>query len=484
MAQITILDGTPYSIPDPGDTGWGANLTAFLVALAPVINAKLSSFPILAPTGSTPIPYSFSSFPTSGMFMNSAFGLTDLTLKHDSGTLKIDGSTGNGLQLTSSFGCSIEFIYSSMFIKAPTVFLGTPGFTTVLEIETNEVIFQKKLSPVLNNTIDIGNSIQAFKDGFFSGDISLQNTGNIINLVDPVNPQDAATKAYVDASVAANTVTAYRRPNLSFISITTVDVENNTGIANQTTIVFPDGSTRSVTENTGVTSQYRRFIITETAEFTAGTENSGLRSGLAETNNTWYAIYAVKSQINAANFVLVGDTTLPLQANFGTLNTRYGTNGWLYIGMIRNGDNLLAQGDIISFVQAGPNTHFTNSVVLSSGVTTLAVAGFQLASATGTATYTYSAGTGSIDIPNQITYMTISATNNIGGGVNPFYLANAANTVNFTALPSFDTDKVCLQVVNIPAVGGVRAIKSSNAISVALSGFIDSILSAGINPIL
>lgn len=40
MAQNTTLNGVSYSIPDPGDTGWGASLTAFLVAIAPGVLQK------------------------------------------------------------------------------------------------------------------------------------------------------------------------------------------------------------------------------------------------------------------------------------------------------------------------------------------------------------------------------------------------------------------------------------------------------------
>lgn len=40
MAQNTTLNGVTYSIPDPGNTGWGAALTAFLVAIAPGVLQK------------------------------------------------------------------------------------------------------------------------------------------------------------------------------------------------------------------------------------------------------------------------------------------------------------------------------------------------------------------------------------------------------------------------------------------------------------
>lgn len=40
MAQNTTLNGVTYSIPEPGDTGWGAQLTAFLLAIAPAVLQK------------------------------------------------------------------------------------------------------------------------------------------------------------------------------------------------------------------------------------------------------------------------------------------------------------------------------------------------------------------------------------------------------------------------------------------------------------
>jgi hypothetical protein len=218
----------------------------------------------------------------------------------------------------------------------------------------------------------------------------------------------------------------YRRPNLVFVSSTAVDVENNTGTANQTTIVFPDGSIRSVTENTSSTNKYRRFLITAAAEFTSGTEDSGVRSGISEATDTWYAIYAVKSAINSANFVLAGDTTLPLQANYSTLNTRYGgANSWVYLGMIRNGDNSGATGDILTFNQQGPSTFLSN--VCTANV--IAHNGLRLASTAGATslTYTYSAGTGTTDIPNHVSQVELYWAN-AADSTNALTIRNSANT--------------------------------------------------------
>jgi len=214
---------------------------------------------------------------------------------------------------------------------------------------------------------------------------------------DPATALEVATKQYVD--VHAN----YKRPFLSYQSATQVDVSANTTTTNQTKVVFPDGNVRSVTEDTASTNKYRRFDITATAEFTSGTEDSGLRSGLTEAVNTWYAIYAVKSNINTSNFVLVGDTTLPfIGANITTLNGRYNANGWVYLGLIRNGDNDTATGDILSFVQSSDGvTIFRNTVT---GNTAHNLQGVLLASTASAATlaYTNVSGTGAAQIPGVI----------------------------------------------------------------------------------
>lgn len=196
-----------------------------------------------------------------------------------------------------------------------------------------------------------------------------------------------------------------RRPVLKYISATVLDVEANTGLSNQTRIIFPDNQIRMVSENTSATNAYRRFDITATANFVTGTEDSGLRSGLSEANS-WYAIYAVKSQINSANFVLAGDTTLPLQANFATLDSRYGSNGWVYLGLILNGLPAAwatGTGDIFPFIQVGNLTMFT---VGDANSTTLI--GTQMASASLNATpitYTVTAGvTPRTRIPDNVSH--------------------------------------------------------------------------------
>lgn len=278
-----------------------------------------------------------------------------------------------------------------------------------------------------------------------------------------------------------STFGAYRRPVLKYISASLVDVENNTGTANETKIVFSDGSVRSVTEDTSSTNKYRRFDITATANFTSGTEDSGLRSGIAEANNTWYAIYAVKSQINTANFVLAGDTTLPTQANFSTLNTRYGTDSWAYLGMIRNGDGGSTAADILNFIQSGNMTIFKNAIT---GSSTLALSGLLLATTAGatTLTYTYSAGTGTTAIPNTVLLAQYAAA---FAAVANFAIAKDSGGTRIY-LKELGTNGVAGQWLASAAEGVAlsNGAASSIAQDVALTGFIDSVLGVGSNPLL
>lgn len=257
-----------------------------------------------------------------------------------------------------------------------------------------------------------------------------------------------------------------RRPALVYVSATTVDVENNTGTEHQTNIVFPDGEVLSVTENTGSANKYRRFIITSAAEFTTGTEDSGLRSGLSEATNTWYAIYAVKSTIDATKFVLAGDTTFPTQANYSTLNTRYGANGWVLLGYIRNGDDEGTAGDILPFDQAGNFTRFRNN-------TTTYTPGTRVATASATSvSYTplSNLGSGAEQIPDTIKSLYVCGY--VGAGDSVTIRSNSTNEIK-VGIPS-GGGSACATV----AVGAQIEIGASTSTTCSLyvAGFYDGAL--------
>lgn len=314
--------------------------------------------------------------------------------------------------------------------------------------------------------------------------INARNTGTAWDSLAVTGTSTFTGQITVTGGIA--NILGYRRPTLTWISATTVDVENNTGTSNQTTIVFPDGTLRSVTEDTSSAHKYRRFLITATAEFTSGTEDSGLYTGLSEETNTWYAIYAVKSTVDATKFVLVGNKTLPIRANFATLNSNLGTNGWVYLGMIRNGDNVSATGDIIKFFQSGGQTRFQNVAGDIPG--TRLAAGSNVVGSVGLS-YTYAAGTGTTEIPNHIKLATIVFYGNDGSSGSYQASDNPATTIfgSFTATASITPgDKGVIPLV-LPV--GIDYLLTTNIAScdnlrINLAGWFDPVLASGINPIL
>jgi hypothetical protein len=125
-----------------------------------------------------------------------------------------------------------------------------------------------------------------------------------------------------------------------------------------------------------------------------------LRPTYSRTANIWYSIYAVKVQDNSTDFVIVGDSATPTQANYSALNTAYGTNGWVYLGYIRNGDNSGATNSILKFYQSGAVTYFGNTATGNSndgsGIR------FATTASAGTLTYSASVGFTTTDIPDTV----------------------------------------------------------------------------------
>jgi hypothetical protein len=245
-------------------------------------------------------------------------------------------------------------------------------------------------------------------------------------------------------------ITHYSPPDLIYIATGTVDITTNTGTANRTCILFPDGDYRCVTENTATTNKYRRFIITDTANYTSGTEDSGLKSTFIGTNDTFYWIYAVKSQINTANYILEGTTTPALSSNYSTLDGLYGTNGWVYIGKIRYGDNSGVDNDIVAFVMHGPVMIYNSACTAgSSGRNGI---GLLMANATSASSldFTFTTGVTGKVVPSDVTHWWVSRNINVGStGVGNMYQAAAVGGNSYTAI-GYSTNNM-MQTHLVPA---------------------------------
>lgn len=335
-----------------------------------------------------------------------------------------------------------------------------------------------------------GNTISANENNTNENTLYTEFNGNIeaANIKDGTitNADIADTQIVVGkfASVVQSTFTwvysfgTYRRPTLQYVSVTTVDVSSNTGVDYKTCIQFPD-EVRCVTENTGSTSVNRRFIITESASM-SGTKNSGLRSGYIETANTWYSFYAAKTTDVTTDFVIVADTITPTSsANFALLNTVYGTNGWVYLGTIPNGDNSGATADIPAFTMSANRVSFYNNLTgvanNTKGVRLATTAGASTLTWTWTAGFTLSSG----QLPPQLVIGDVAVENGSGGGIN---INDAAATISHILLTGF-TGNVILQIPNMSLFKGLRnAPGASIAQAISLSSYIDNILGVGYNP--
>ncbi len=287
--------------------------------------------------------------------------------------------------------------------------------------------------------------------------------------IDPTAALNVATKQYVDH------YSAYRRPVLQFASVTTVAVEAGiNGTASAIPIQFPDGTMRTETTSTRTT-----FDITRNAVLVTSGAQSGLTGATSEANNTWYALYAVKVTDSSTLWVTVGSTVLPLQANYATLNTAYGTSGWVYLGLIRNGDNSGSTGDILTFDQVGNFTMFKN---IATGLVTT-IQGILLASsgAGATLTYSYAAGTGTAQIPANITLINWIAAFDAGGSTSSA-VKTSPGTANY--LLSAGTVASVSRVTGAAGSGLQTTNGSAIGMDIFAGGFYDSVLGVGSNPLL
>lgn len=287
----------------------------------------------------------------------------------------------------------------------------------------------------------------------------------------PTTSTDVAIKSYVDK------LNAYRRPNLQFGSITTVAVESGLdGTSGDIPLLFPDGTLRTETSTTRTT-----FDITRNAVLVTSGAQSGLTGATSEATNTWYALYGCKVTDSSTLWVTVGSTVLPIRANFSTLNTAYGTNGWVYLGLIRNGDGASATGDILAFTQVGHMSLFQN---VSADAGTASGRGLRLAVGTSATslTYTYSAGTSGAVIPNNIGHAYWTGTVALGSsGV--MGMSNAGGTYNYLNVSGQSTTSI-FPLWAVASDGLILTGPAASNYSIRLSGYIDNVLGVGANPIL
>lgn len=278
---------------------------------------------------------------------------------------------------------------------------------------------------------------------------------------------------------------AYRRPTLKWASTTTVAIESGLdGTSGDIPVLFPDITVRTETSTTRTT-----FDITRNAVLTTSGAQSGLRTGSAVAN-TWYALYAVKVTDSSTLWCTVGDTVQPTQANYTSLNTNFGTNGWVYLGMIRYGDQSAATTSILMFGQSGNFFVLQNKLTGSSQT----MRGIRMANTAGATSLTLSitSGTTGATIPAHfvnglclyaagINPSTARELQVFDGGTSNAILVNQA-TGGFVSQSS--AFWYCANTAGNASIVTRADDASSVAQDISLIGWADPVLGIGASPLL
>lgn len=284
----------------------------------------------------------------------------------------------------------------------------------------------------------------------------------------PTTTTDVVIKSYVDK------LNSYRRPVLQYSSATVVNLEAGiNGTSGSAQILFPDGTLR-----TDSTSSRINCTMSQTAAF-SGTAQSGIDTGSVSAN-TWYSFYAAKVTDSSTNFVVTASLLSPIQANYATLNSRLGTNGWAYLGTLPYGDNGGATTAIPKFIHAGNRIMFYN--INAGGSRSMTGLRFNGTAGATSLTWTYASGTSvsSAQVPLHILIGTMSTTNE----------AASAATVTDSAVGFIyqASNAGSLYEHRVPDIYLGLGLKLTTGSSVAsdifLSGYVDGVLGIGANPLL
>ncbi len=281
-------------------------------------------------------------------------------------------------------------------------------------------------------------------------------------------------------------LSSYKRPVITWNSTTTIRLQNNNGTTDSTTVYFPTFAI-SVTESSP--TKYRHASISSTANGygtgDAGAALGGRRSGLSATANEWYYVYCCKVRsgsdysATAAKFIMVFDQTSPEAANKSTLDTRYGSGCYVYLGVIRYGFGATgATTEIIKFTYSNKGL-CSFQVAGSSGYGGLNLAYTTTdADNTASAFYTIANGMSGNVIPSTIGHVTLSMNRE---RVSKWYIKDGSGDVIWDG--GWQDDAATLPhgfhvtLANSTDYGIYQLRKSSNAGTakgVSLVGFVDT----------
>jgi hypothetical protein len=275
---------------------------------------------------------------------------------------------------------------------------------------------------------------------------------------------------------------SYRRPVLTYSSGSVVATETGLdGTSGDGVILFSDGSLRTDSSTTRI-----QCTLTQNAVFTnatRGNNQGGLRTG-SVASDTWYWFYAVKVTTFATDWVLVADVVAPTQANYSTLNTNFGTNGWVYLGVLPYGDAAGSTNAIPKFRWSGNRVELIHPTTGSANQGT----GVRLATTSSATSLTWNYATGSTvgtDVPANVFLGNIAAayTTSTNGTSSRAYGSSTSglkyqNTLN----PGTD---ITVPVGFMDLSDGI-VLDAGGTINfdIYLTGYVDQVLGIGSNPLI
>ncbi len=251
----------------------------------------------------------------------------------------------------------------------------------------------------------------------------------------------------------------YRKPLLEYTSADVVSVSDNGPTATQTLIVMRDRVCSIYDRTMSLAANANGYDSAD-----VGTAVSGIRDGLVRAVNTWYYVYAVRvrygTQADGIQAILVADTTSPIQANVATLNTQFGTDEWVYMGLIRNGYNDGVNTNvIIPFTYDGYGLlQFTTTTETGKGQ------GLRLATATASSldlTYTLTFGVGASDMPVIATRVTFTCFRSADAFIAD-YVNISSGEILAQATSCADTDTTSSTIaavyMDVPLINGYNVV--------------------------
>lgn len=293
------------------------------------------------------------------------------------------------------------------------------------------------------------------------------------------NTLSALTSVTTTQVSAGPNLFAYKRPSLFWISNSSITITTGT-VDGQAAgeVIFPDGQLR-----TDSTSSHLIISTMNAAAFVSGTAKAGLLPGESGTQGK-YSVFAVKSQINSSDFVVVLDSTPMIPPNYSLFNSIYGTNGYIYIGTAAHYDNQAASSYFLRFRQSGNHTVFENLLV-GSAINPLRGILLATSASASTLTYTYATGPGATQFPPNISIVdAVAAVGSVTSG-NEAQFKDSVNGEFYGVAQGSGAGRM-----TISATGGadpqfgfnVTGNSYTGAIDITVTGWYDDALGVGSNP--